>query len=93
MRRLLLSYLIAPALAAAEAPAAIDSVVERALMTFGNQGAAITVVKDGKVIVAKRFGVKKVGAPDEESPTRASVSRPKAKTSPPLRAAAWALTK
>ncbi len=72
MRRFALLLALAPAIAladaAAQSPAAIDSIVERAIKTFGNQGAAIAVVKDGKVIVAKGFGVKQLGAPDKVGP-------------------------
>ncbi len=68
MRRMLLAFLLAPAIAAAQTSAAIDSIVERAIKTFGNQGAAIAVVKDGKVIVAKGYGVKKLGAPEPVGP-------------------------
>ncbi len=68
MRRFVLALLCAPALAAAQSPAAIDSIVERALKTFGNQGAAIAVVKDGKVIVARGYGIKTLGAPDPVGP-------------------------
>jgi len=68
MRRLLLALLLAPAIAAAQTSAAIDSIVARALKTFGNQGAAIAVVKDGQVIVARGYGVKKLGAPDPVGP-------------------------
>lgn len=68
MPRLLFVLLIVPALAAAQSAAAIDSIVARAIKTFGNQGAAIAVVKDGKVIVAKGYGVKKLGAPEGVGP-------------------------
>ena len=68
MRRIVLAFLLAPALAAGQTPAAIDSIVERAITTFGNQGAAIAVVKDGKVIVARGYGIKKLGAPDRVGP-------------------------
>lgn len=67
-RRLLLALCFAPALARAQSPAAIDSIVERAIRTFGNQGAAVAVVKDGKVIVARGFGIKKLGALDQVGP-------------------------
>lgn len=55
-------------MAAGQTPAAIDSIVARAIATFGNQGAAVAVVKDGKVIVAKGYGVKKLGAPEPVGP-------------------------
>lgn len=72
MRRLAVLLALAPVIgladAAAQSPAAIDSIVERAITMFGNQGAAIAVVKDGKVIVAKGFGVKTLGAPERVGP-------------------------
>lgn len=68
MRRFLLVLLAAPAFAAAQTPAAIDSIVERALKTFGNQGVAVAVVKDGQVVVAKGYGIKTLGKPDRVSP-------------------------
>ena len=68
MRRLLTTLLVAPALSAAQSPAAIDSIVERAMKTFGNQGVAVAVVKDGTVIVAKGYGIKRLGAPDLVGP-------------------------
>ena len=68
MRRFLLSFLLFPAVTAAQSPAAIDSIVERALKTFGTQGAAIAVVKDGKVIVAKGYGIKKMGSAEQVGP-------------------------
>jgi CubicO group peptidase (beta-lactamase class C family) len=68
MRPLLLSLLLAPAITAAQTPAAVDSIVERALTTFGNQGAAVVVIKDGKVVVARGYGIKKIGAPDRVGP-------------------------
>jgi len=68
MRRILLALLLLPAVSAAQTPAAIDSIVERALKTFGTQGAAVAVVKDGKVIVAKGYGIKKMGSPEKVGP-------------------------
>jgi CubicO group peptidase (beta-lactamase class C family) len=68
MRHLLAALLCAPLLAGAQSSAAIDSIVARAIKTFGNQGAAIAVVKDGKVIVAKGYGIKKLGAADAVGP-------------------------
>jgi CubicO group peptidase (beta-lactamase class C family) len=57
-----------PSWMTAQTPAAIDSIVERALKTFGNQGAAVAVVKDGKVVVARGYGIKKLGAPEAVGP-------------------------
>ena len=68
MRSLAAALLLAPAIAAAQSTAAIDSIVERALKTFSAPGVAIAVVKDGKVIVARGYGLKKLGAPDPVGP-------------------------
>ena len=68
MRRLVLAFLLAPALAGAQSPAAIDSIVERALKLLNNPGAAVAVVKDGKVIVARGYGIKKLGSPEKVGP-------------------------
>lgn len=68
MRRLFLAFLCVPALAGAQSSAAIDSIVARALKTFNATGAAVAVVKDGKVIVARGYGIKKLGAPDPVGP-------------------------
>jgi CubicO group peptidase (beta-lactamase class C family) len=68
MRRLVLALLLAPAFVGAQSPAAIDSIVERALKLLNNPGAAVAVVKDGKVIVAKGYGIKKLGSPEKVGP-------------------------
>src|SRR4029453_12541532 len=44
-------------------PPDLDAYVPRAMKTFQVPGLALTVVKDGQVIVAKGFGVKKLGDP------------------------------
>ena len=43
------------------APADLDAYVARAMKAFQVPGLALTVVKDGQVVVAKGFGVKKLG--------------------------------
>ncbi|MHB1311676.1 MAG: serine hydrolase [Gemmatimonadaceae bacterium] len=68
MRRLVLAVLLAPAFVGAQSPAAIDSIVERALKLLDNPGAAVAVVKDGKVIVARGYGLKMLGSPEKVSP-------------------------
>ncbi|MBM3907122.1 MAG: serine hydrolase [Gemmatimonadetes bacterium] len=68
MRRLLTAAFFAPALTLAQTPAAIDSIVTHALRTFGNQGVAVAVVKDGQVIVARGYGIKKLGTTDPVGP-------------------------
>jgi CubicO group peptidase (beta-lactamase class C family) len=44
-------------------PPDLDAYVTRAMKTFQVPGLALTVVKDGQVVVAKGFGVKKLGDP------------------------------
>src|SRR5689334_22867947 len=39
----------------------LDQVVERARKEFGVPGIAVAVVKDGKVVLAKGYGVRKLG--------------------------------
>jgi CubicO group peptidase (beta-lactamase class C family) len=46
------------------APADLDAWVQRAMKTFEVPGVSLAVVKDGRVIVAKGYGVRKLGAPD-----------------------------
>jgi len=49
----------APAAAAAD----IDAVVARVLKTFDVPGVGLAIVKDGRVVLAKGFGVRKLGEP------------------------------
>jgi CubicO group peptidase (beta-lactamase class C family) len=44
-------------------PADLDAWVARSMRTFGVPGMAIAIVKDGKVVIAKGYGVKKMGEP------------------------------
>ncbi|MEO5934093.1 MAG: serine hydrolase domain-containing protein, partial [Duganella sp.] len=55
--------------AAATAPAAVpafnlDADVNRVLKTFDVPGIAVAIVKDGKVVTARGYGVRKLGAPE-----------------------------
>ncbi len=50
-------------IAALAAPADLDAYVARVLQTFEVPGLSLAIVKDGKVVVAKGYGVKKVGEP------------------------------
>lgn len=43
------------------APADLDAYVARVLRTFQVPGMAVTIVKDGKVLVAKGYGVRRLG--------------------------------
>jgi CubicO group peptidase (beta-lactamase class C family) len=44
-------------------PADLDAIVARAMKTFEVPGMAVAVVKDGKVVLAKGYGVRKLGEP------------------------------
>jgi len=62
----LLSALLRPALLLAlplAAQADLDQVVERARKAFNVPGVAVAVVKDGQVVLAKGYGVRKLGEP------------------------------
>jgi len=51
-------------LAAAQGPPAdLDAWVARSMNEFDVPGMAVTIVKDGRVVVAKGYGVRKLGAP------------------------------
>jgi CubicO group peptidase (beta-lactamase class C family) len=49
-------------------PADLDAVVERTRKTFDVPGIAVAVVKDGRVVYAKGFGVRRVGDPAPVGP-------------------------
>ena len=46
------------------APPDIDAWVARAMKTFDVPGIGVAVVKDGKVVLAKGYGVRKLGSPE-----------------------------
>src|SRR3989441_3837478 len=50
-------------------PADLDAFVARSMKTFGVPGLSVAIVKDGKVVVAKGYGVRKMGesAPVDEN--------------------------
>jgi CubicO group peptidase (beta-lactamase class C family) len=50
-----------PALAQNAPPADLDEYVARAMKTFDVPGMALAIVKDGKVVVAKGYGVRELG--------------------------------
>src|SRR5512147_750817 len=65
-RRHLLSLIVVLVAASALAqslPADLDSYVERTMKTFEVPGIAVAVVKDGKVLLTKGYGVRDVGKP------------------------------
>ncbi len=64
---LAVSLAAAPALAKPrEAPplAGLDAYVARAMKEFGVPGMAVAVVKDGQVVLAKGYGVRRSGEPE-----------------------------
>ena len=52
----------APAAAVAQVPADFDGYVERVRRTFDVPGIAVAVVKDGRVVLAKGYGVRRLGS-------------------------------
>src|SRR4051812_48608510 len=60
---LLLVLFTASAFADTAPPPALDATVARAMQQFRVPGVSIAIVKDGKVVVAKGFGVRKLGEP------------------------------
>jgi CubicO group peptidase (beta-lactamase class C family) len=67
-RRLCVVALLAGSSLAAQSPAApppdFDAYVERVLKTFDVPGAAVAIVKDGRVVLAKGYGVSALGKPE-----------------------------
>jgi CubicO group peptidase (beta-lactamase class C family) len=61
---LLILILLTTASFAQSAPADLDAWVQRAMKTFEVPGIAVAIVKDGKVVVAKGYGVRELGKPD-----------------------------
>jgi len=62
---LLAAVALTPAAAVSQAPPRnLDRTVARVLQAFDVPGLALTIVKDGQVVVAKGYGVKTLGRPD-----------------------------
>ena len=59
---------VAPLLAAPPLEPAVDAVVERARAAFQVPGIAVAVVKDGKVLLAKGYGVRQAGRSEPVGP-------------------------
>ncbi|HSA95837.1 MAG TPA: serine hydrolase domain-containing protein, partial [Acidobacteriota bacterium] len=53
----------APQKAAAGVPPGLDATVARVMKTFEVPGLALAIVKDGRVVLAKGYGVRKLGDP------------------------------
>jgi len=66
LERSLFSVICLPLLLAAQSN--LDTVVENALRTFEVPGAAVLVVKDGQITVARGYGVRKLGEPAPVTP-------------------------
>src|SRR5579863_8017920 len=62
--RFLVLYIIVcyvNSLLAQSAPADLDAYVARSLKTFDVPGISVAIVKDGKIVLAKGYGVRKLG--------------------------------
>jgi CubicO group peptidase (beta-lactamase class C family) len=57
----LILFFVRPATAQSGPPTDLDSYVARDMKTFDVPGIAIAIVKDGKVVLAKGYGVRKLG--------------------------------
>lgn len=57
----LLAIVIFTAAAFAQAPADLDAYVAASMKTFDVPGMAVAIVKDGKIVVAKGYGIRKLG--------------------------------
>lgn len=66
LRRTLLPVLVlfcSSLLFAQSPPSDLDAYVARAMKTFETPGISVAIVKDGKVLIAKGYGVKRLGDP------------------------------
>jgi CubicO group peptidase (beta-lactamase class C family) len=54
-----------PLFAQSAPPPDLDAWVARSMQTFEVPGMAVAIVKDGKIVLTKGYGVKKLGAPDK----------------------------
>ena len=61
---LLLAIAVIPArVAAQQPPPKFDEYVRRVMQTFTVPGLSVAIVKDGKVVLAKGYGVRRLGDP------------------------------
>src|SRR5947207_5148307 len=70
MRRAIafLLLLVPATIAHAQVPADLDAYVGRVMQTFQVPGISVAIVKDGRVLLAKGYGVKTLGKPDPVTP-------------------------
>lgn len=64
MKRIALILLVLATNAAAQMPPALDTYIEEARKAWGVPGIAVTIVRDGKVLAAKGYGVRELGKPE-----------------------------
>src|ERR1700752_1866961 len=83
---LLVIVCVPPVLAQNAPPADLDAHVARVLKTFEVPGLSVAIVKDGKVVLAKGYGFRKIGEPTpvDENTLLAIGSNTKAFTSAAL---------
>ena len=65
MKTLLLGLLLFTAPALAAPPAGFDTRVETLRQKIGIPGIAVAIVEDGRTVLARGYGVRKLGAPDK----------------------------
>lgn len=63
LRHVLPAFLVATPLAAQKAPPNFDGYVRRVMQTFSVPGLSVAIVKDGRVVLAKGYGVRRMGDP------------------------------
>jgi CubicO group peptidase (beta-lactamase class C family) len=64
LRLVLVTAVVRPAVAQqGQLPKNLDALVTRVMRQFAVPGLALAVVKDGKIVVAKGYGVRKLGSP------------------------------
>jgi len=68
MRSFFTTSAVALLLAATTAAQDVDAVVERARKAFDVPGIAVAIVKDGRVVLSKGYGVRKLGEPAPVTP-------------------------
>ena len=63
LRLVLAAALSAAPLAAQQPPPGLDAYVKRVMQTFSVPGVSVAIVKDGKVVLARGYGVRRMGDP------------------------------